>query len=241
MRMNPVEVEHLPWDSDFFGCSVGRVILSEGGGDPEALKKAILKANCALTYVFLPVLGGTINEIEKPRGALVDLGGRCCDLKTVYRKTIGGGKGESSKGVVTATRMSSELEALAYASGWCSRFVSDNRLSKFFRPMYRKWLERDLARGMVFVYPSAEHPEGMVTASICDGLGKVGLVAVDAKSCGKGIATSLLADMEAWLASQGIHECEVVTQGVNVAARHLYEKVGFKLHSQMEVWHVWKA
>ena len=204
MSTNPVNVDRLPWDSDFFGCSVGRVILSEKGVDPETLKTAILDANCDLTYAFLPVLGGAISEIEKPRGALVDLGGRCCDLKTVYRKMVDGGRGESQKDVVTATQMSTELEDLAYASGWCSRFVSDNRLSKFFRPMYRKWLERDLARGMVFVYPSAEHPEGMVTASICDGLGKVGLVAVDAKSCGKGIATSLLADMEAWLASQGI-------------------------------------
>lgn len=241
MSMTPVNVEHLSWDSDFFGCSVGRVVLSEGGTDPETLKKAILDANCDLTYVFLPVLGGTANEIEKPRGALVDLGGRCHDLKTVYRKTVDGGRGASQKDVVTATQMSSELEALAYASGWCSRFVSDNRLSKFFKPMYRKWLERDLARGRVFVYPSAEHPEGVVTASICDGLGKVGLVAVDAKSCGKGIATRLLTNMEAWLASQGVNACEVVTQGVNVAARHLYEKVGFKLYSQMEVWHVWKS
>lgn len=240
MSTNPVNVERLPWDSDFFGCSVGRVNLSEKGVDPGALKKAILDADCDLTYVFLPVLGGTISEIEKPRGALVDLGGRCCDLKTVYRKTVDGNRGVPQKDVVSATQMSAELEALAYASGWCSRFVSDNRLSKFFKPMYRKWLERDLARGRVFVYPSAEHPKGMVTASICDGLGKVGLVAVDAKSCGKGIATTLLANMEEWLASQGIHECEVVTQGVNVAARHLYEKVGFKLHSQMEVWHVWK-
>lgn len=240
MSTNSVSVERLPWDSDFFGFSVGRVILSEGGVDPEALKKAIQTANCALTYAFLPVLGETIDEIEKPRGALVDLGGHCHDLKTVYRKTIGVGEGEQSKGVVTATQMSSELETLAYASGWCSRFVADNRLSEFFKPMYRKWLERDLAIGKVFVYPSAEHPKGMVTASICEGQGKVGLVAVDAKSCGKGIATTLLANMEAWLGSQGIRECEVVTQGMNVAARHLYEKVGFKLHSQMEVWHVWK-
>lgn len=241
MSANPVNVEHLPWDSDFFGCSVGRVILPEGGADPEVLKKAILDANCALTYVFLPVLGGTTNEIEKPRGALVDLGGRCCDLKTVYRKTVCGDQEVSQKDVVIATQMSSELEALAYASGWCSRFVSDNRLSKFFKPMYRKWLERDLAKGRVFVYPSMEHPKGMVTASICDGLGKIGLVAVDAKSCGRGIATTLLANMETWLTSQGVNECEVVTQGVNIAARHLYEKVSFKLHSQMEVWHVWKS
>lgn len=241
MSTNSVNVEHLPWDSDFFGCSVGRVTLSEGGVDPKTLKKAILDADCALTYVFLPILGEAINEIEKPRGTLVDLGGRCCDLKTVYRKMVDGGRGASQENAVTATQMSSKLEALAYASGWCSRFVSDDRLSKFFKPMYRKWLERDLVRGRVFVYPSVEHPEGMVTASICDGTGKVGLVAVDASSCGKGIATTLLANMEAWLASLGVHECEVVTQGVNVAARHLYEKVGFKLHAQMEVWHVWKS
>jgi len=237
----PVFVTPLPWDSEFFGFSVGRLVLSSGVVASELVRDAIRDAGCDLTYVFLPVGGDLPLDAEKPRSALVGLGGKCCDLKVAYRKTLDEKNVVCGGDAVTTAAISEELEALAYASGWCSRFVADDRLRSFFKPMYLLWLKRDLEQGKVFVLPSAEAPEGMATVSIQDGVGKVGLVAVDAKSCGKGLATRLMHNVDAWLYVQGVRECEVVTQGMNVAARHLYEKVGYKLHSQMEVWHIWKT
>ena len=241
IQKDTISIEHLPWDSDFFGFAVGRVALPAGFVDPVAVRDAIREMDCDLTYVFLPVGGDANRDAEKPRSALVDLGGKCCDLKLTYRKILTAAEclpdGCES---ATARTISPKLEELAYASGWCSRFVSDDRLRPFFKPMYLLWLKRDLAVGNVFVLPTADAPEGMATVSVREGLGKVGLVAVDAKSCGKGIATQLMRNVCGWLAGRGVRECEVVTQGMNVAARRLYEKVGFGLQSQMEVWHVWK-
>lgn len=237
--MSAITVEHLPWDSDFFSFPVGRIALPTTAISPEQLKDAVSHSGETLTYVFLPIGGNASRETEKKRSALVELGGKCCDLKTVYRKAIAPNCGESAATSVCASQLTPALEALAYASGWCSRFVTDERLSRHFKPMYLIWLKRELERGKVFVRPDADNPQGMATVSVQDGLGKIGLVAVDAKHCGRGIGSALLKDIDRWLAREGVGMCEVVTQGMNLAARQLYEKSGFRLHSQMEVWHVW--
>ena len=50
-----MDIERLSWDSDFFGFSVGRVIVSEDDApDAEKLRKSIEGLNVELAYVFLP-------------------------------------------------------------------------------------------------------------------------------------------------------------------------------------------
>lgn len=237
-----INVEHLTWDTEFFGFPVGCVMLTNADVDPNELRRVIDMAGETLTYVFLPVGDGSDCAAERPRSALVDMGGMCRDLKVTFRKAIDTDvKEPEGLESVAASCITPELESLAYASGWCSRFVADDRLRRFFKPMYLAWLRRDLTSGKVFVRPSADRPEGMATVSIDSrGMGKIGLVAVDAKSCGKGIGTSLLKDVDRYLLSHSVSQCEVVTQGMNVAAHRLYEKVGFKPISRREVWHVWR-
>lgn len=234
-------VEKLPWDSNFFGFSVGQLVLPTGNVNAEDMKKAIHGADCELTYVFVPIENDVFCDAKELGTLLIGLGGRRCDIKVTYRKTLSS-RTYLDQGVgIVATTVTPALEGLAYASGWCSRFVKDDRLSPFFKPMYRLWLEHDIRLGRVFVRPNEDSPAGMATVSVQDDIGKIGLVAVDAKFRGNGIATSLMSDIDNWLAgSQGVGTCEVVTQGENAVARRLYEKVGFKLFSKMEVWHVWR-
>lgn len=236
--MNAISAEHLPWDTEFFGFPVGRIVLPETAAEPVRLEETITQAGNVLTYVFLPAGNSATCETEKLRSALAGLGGKCRDLKTIYRKTMHPSCEKHNAGTC-AIQMSPALEELAYASGWCSRFATDERLTPFFRPMYRIWLQRELARGKVFVRPNQNNPQGMTTVSIQNGIGKIGLVAVNTNSCGHGIGTALLQDVDYWLMQQGVGTCEVVTQGMNLSARRLYEKSGFALHVQMEVWHVW--
>jgi len=132
------------------------------------------------------------------------------------------------------------IEELAFASGWCSRFAKDERLRPHFRRLYKKWIERDFAEGKVFVCTDSEGPVGLASVSVRDNVGKIGLVAVAEKFRGRGLAKLLMAAVDSWLASQGIQKCEVVTQGGNLCARKLYERVGFNLVSQCNVWHLWR-
>lgn len=234
-------IQRLDWDSRFFGVSVGRLELCLGDGvSSSTMEDLILRSDYDLIYVFLPVSEGRMAELEKPRSALVSLGGRCVDLKTFYRKKVAD-FACAEREAVLAKASSDRLLKLAYASGWCSRFSQDERLRPFQEQMYGLWLEREFKEGRVFVHPSAENPLGLATVTLQNGVGRIGLVAVDADSCGKGIGTMLLEDVEAWLRKAGAGECSVVTQGMNIAACRLYEKSGFTQERQIEVWHVWRS
>lgn len=234
-------IQRLDWDSRFFGVSVGRLELNLGDVVlSSTIEDVIRGSNYDLIYVFLPVSEGRMAELEKPRSALVSIGGRCVDLKTFYRKKVAD-FACAEKAAVLAKASSDRLLKLAYASGWCSRFSQDERLRSFQEQLYGLWLEKELTEGHVFVYPSEESPLGLATVTLQNGVGRIGLVAVDADSCGKGIGTKLLGDVEAWLWEAGAKEYGVITQGMNIAACRLYEKFGFALERQVEVWHVWRS
>lgn len=234
-------IQRLDWDSRFFGLSVGRLELNLGDiVSSGMIEDVVRRSDYDLIYVFLPVSEGRMAELEKPRSALVALGGRCVDLKTFYRKKVAD-FAYAERAAVFAKASSDRLLKLAYASGWCSRFSQDERLRPFQEQLYGLWLEKELTEGRVFVYPSEENPLGLVTVTMQNGVGRIGLVAVDANSCGKGIGTKLLEDVEAWLRAAGARECSVVTQGMNIAACRLYEKSGFAQERQIEVWHVWRC
>ena len=233
--------KRLPWDSAFFGRTVGRVDVSrEDAASAEFLAAAIRDLDCELTYVFLPGGSADLSGQELHRSALVALGGRLVDRKMTLSKRIGSMPAGQSATITVAKELTAELEGLAYASGWCSRFSLDERLRPFFRPLYRRWLENDLSNGRVFVKNDADgRPIGMVTVSISDEVGRIGLVAVDAHHCGRGIATELMNCAECWLDSHGTAECRVVTQAVNAGGVSLYVKCGYCVERTEEVWHVW--
>ena len=229
----------LPWDSAFFVFPVGRVSAScEDEPDGEALRIAVLGLDCKLTYVFLP---SACAGLELYRSALVALGGRLVDRRMTLRKCLLRESNVEDPEVVVATKITPDLEELAYASGWCSRFAAEERLRPYFRPLYKRWLENDISFGRVFVRSGAcGRLMGMTTVSVREGIGRIGLVAVDASYCRQGVATELLQAAERWLQTKGITECRVVTQGLNVGGVALYKKCGYETLSVDEVWHVWR-
>ena len=235
-----MDVERLSWDTDFFGFTVGRVIVSKDD-EPDAgkLRKSIEGLNVELAYVFLP--GEVDAGQECHRETLVSMSGKLVDLKVTLGKRLVA-RADGPTDVVAATSLTPEIESLAYGSGWCSRFAVEDRLRPFFRPLYKRWLQNDLRDGKVFVRLADEgRPIGLTTVSIRNGIGRVGLVAVDALQCRKGVATALLHAAEEWLLRQGVCECRVVTQHENIAGMALYSRCGYKVLARQEVWHVWKT
>ena len=235
-----LSVENLAWDSAFFKLDVGRIDVPRSGAwNALELKDLIVRSSKDLLYVFVP---GTLTEPENAavRQVLSLSSGVRYGKRMTFRKRLATSVLASQKGAIAATRLSAPLMELAYASGVYSRFALDSRLSPFFRPMYQKWLEKDLANGKVFVWPNDVNPQGMATISVREGRGVIGLVAVAQKSRGRGIASTLIRTIDDWLLSQGVCECEVVTQGENLAAQALYRKAGFSCCEQADVWHVWR-
>lgn len=230
-----LSITKLQWDSDFFGLNVGCVSLAEPR-EAFGLKPLLDGTSFDLVYVFAPV----VSELSLARETLEDSGGIMYDVRTKFVKCIESSPCDECEFVTCATQISDELEALAYDSGVYSRFAKDPRLKPFFRAMYRLWLVKELANGKVFVWSDSAGCRGMVTVSVHDGKGRIGLVAVSKECRGKGIARKLMTAVDAWLWGQGVRECEVVTQGQNTAAQALYHSVGFTICDRKYVWHVWR-
>ena len=230
------------WDSEFFGFPVGAVMLP-GTVDRVSVARASeewRRSGFRLVYVFAeePVKAEVRAVVEK-------LGAVAFGSRAVYRKSYVGRSESVPRTRHVATTGSAALENLACASGERSRFLRDERLRPDFRRLYVRWLEKELANGKVFVSPDAELPAGLATVSLArdadDGrpFGNIGLVAVDSRRRGLGIASRLLEDVDSWLCENGATGCEVATQGDNAPARALYEKAGFRLVSETAVWHFW--
>ena len=235
-------VERLTWDSTFFGFAVGRLDVGHST-DVSRITSAITSSGCKCVYVFIPIEpSGCGDGCNCARRILESIGARCRDVRTTYAKNIASCNSSClMTSISEVAEITPELETLAIASGAQSRFVKDEKFRPFFCDMYKEWLKKDLAHGRVFAHRRMEGYDGIATVGIHGDYGKIGLVAVDAESRGKGIATGLLSSVDAWLLGNRVGRVEVVTQGDNVAARRLYEKSGFSVVSQIEVWHAWIA
>lgn len=235
--MNESAVVKLAWDSSFFGFDVGRIVL-DGEVGPERIAEVITTSGCRCVYVFLPLdFADASGKWDCARRALTDMGGRCYDIRTIYKKEIHADA--SPRSPIPVSDLTPRLQSLALESGGMSRFFKDEGFRPFFKKMYKTWLRKDFTTGKVFAYRGPDDFDGLATVTIDGGTGRIGLVAVDGQSRGKGVAINLLRDIDSWLLANGVGNVEVATQGGNVAARRLYEKSGFRIATQMEVWHVW--
>jgi len=87
--------------------------------------------------------------------------------------------------------------------------------------------------------PDGEPVVGMVTISMENGVGKIGLLAVDSEHRGAGIGTLLMESAFRWIMRQGATKCVVATQSQNTEARKLYARCGgvfVDSHHQIHFW-----
>ena len=125
----------------------------------------------------------------------------------------------------------SQLEKLAVQSGAFSRFALDNRFPhEKFTALYKTWIRKSVSGEManeVLVIRQHDHIAGMVTLSNKNGIGDIGLIAVDKKFRGRKFGQQLIWDAQRWFILHGCHTAQVVTQGDNLPACRLYEKCGY--------------
>ncbi len=82
--------------------------------------------------------------------------------------------------------------------------------------------------------------EGYVTGKIAgQGVGQIGLLAVGERARGRGLGQALLGSAGRWFLAQGVEEVRVVTQGRNLVAQRLYQRVGFRTASLQLWYHKW--
>jgi len=227
----------LEWDSRFFGVRVAQLMVTDTS-DCGGLEECLEGSDADVVYVSVAPAAA-----ELCRPLLAGLPGGLFDRKVTYAKEVDPAFAAPDPFCVRATGVSEELLQLAYASGHLSRFFLDPRFRPWFRPLYAEWVRKELreADSRVFTL-SDDHPMlGMVTASVKDGIGRIGLLAIAEGSQGRGLGMRLVRHCEAHYASQSARRCEVVTQKANVAACRLYAKAGYTIASEQDIWHIWKG
>jgi dTDP-4-amino-4,6-dideoxy-D-galactose acyltransferase len=135
------------------------------------------------------------------------------------------------------------LEQLAIQSGHYSRFRTDPRIPQGkFEALYRSWIRKSLDGTLakeVLLTTSNNQATGLITVDANNGIGEIGLVAVDEMQRGQGLGHALMAGALDWFGKQQLSSVQVVTQNANKAACHLYETHGFLPSRKDYIYHLW--
>jgi dTDP-4-amino-4,6-dideoxy-D-galactose acyltransferase len=136
------------------------------------------------------------------------------------------------------------LAELARASHASTRFFHDpNFDDERCRDLYAEWMlsSIDGAADAVIVAEAGGTPIGYVTCELDGGedSGRIGLIAVEPSSQGRGLGSALCEAALDWFASEGALSVEIVTQGGNVSAQRVFQASGARTVST-ELWfHKW--
>lgn len=227
-------LESLPWDSSFFGYSVGRIEADEFFSFDEADWSA---------YDVIYIMSDPANQELRQR--IVATGARLYDEKVTFLKRPSIVKVSKS---VRSYRPSvlneyDEVVEIGVQSGVYSRFKMDNRFGPdAFRKLYQIWMRNSIERRIareVFIYQDGVKPEGVITLGEKNGRADIGILAVDEASRGKQIGQQLIRAAEAFCLEHTYEHLQVVTQLANETACRFYEKCGFSIDTIINVHHWW--
>lgn len=230
----------LPWDSDHFGISIGR-LLSPMISEVD-LTTALDSADAAGIQCLY--------WLSDPDEAQVGLGQRAGFKKVDVRVELGLDLASQTLPLEGGAEIREAggsdlvpLKALASRSHRNTRFYTD----RSFPPnradaLYAAWIERSFNSPTETVYVSGPpgEPHGYIAFGVSKGgPGVIGLIAVAESHRGAGVGSSLVKVAVRHLAEQGIEQTEVVTQGDNKSAHSLYTGLGFTERSRFTWLHRW--
>ncbi len=233
----------LDWDSTFFSRRIGR--LRDGSLDPETLEEVErwCRAERLDALYFLA-------PIDDPAtAALAEAAGfRLVDVRVTLGRAIGP-SAPPTRGLAEHVRpaRSVDLPALrriAAVSHLDSRFYADPHFDRErCDELYTTWIEKSCASGgdtTVWVAEIEGRPTGYVTALFGGPeAGEIGLIAVSPEAQGRGLGRLLVLQALEDLAARGAAHVSVVTQGRNVRAQRLYQRLGFSTEALGLWFHRW--
>jgi dTDP-4-amino-4,6-dideoxy-D-galactose acyltransferase len=230
-KMN--NLQHLKWDSDFFGFKVAKL---EGDMSVLDVERCLQSSDAKLVYL-------ASNSID-----IAQYYKQChVDNKTTYFVHL------NDKFYILLENdlyleeycgnTNDELRSLAIQASLFSRFVIDKKMpSGCGNRLYEQWIENSIDKKFADATLVAKYNNkivGMVTVGRKGSRGDIGLVAVDESVRGKSIGTKLIKYAQNWFFDREIYDVQVVTQGINIPACRLYEKCGFKKESVISYYHLW--
>jgi ribosomal protein S18 acetylase RimI-like enzyme len=229
----------LTWDTEFFGIKTGRIIPTSLQENPLASILTEMRQK-GFQFVYWASEHQYAYDFQQYSGMMVD-------KKITFETNLQNINLDSMPLPKTEPYNSSlpfaQLEKLAIQSGVFSRFALDNRLPyEKFTALYKTWIRKSVSGEIadeVLVIRQNNHIAGMVTLSNKNGVGDIGLIAVDEKFRGRKFGQQLVWDAQRWFIQHSCHTAHVVTQGDNLPACRLYEKCGYQKIKTEFYYHFW--
>ena len=135
------------------------------------------------------------------------------------------------------------LLSLALQSGIYSRFRMDvNFKNGEFERLYSVWIEKSVTREIaddVLIYEENEQELGVATLGSKNGVGEIGLFAVDGQARRRSIGKMLIAGVYRSCLKLRLSTVQVITQRENIPACRFYQACGFKEESSTYIYHLW--
>jgi len=249
MRSNvlSVKLNHLKWDSRFFGRSVYSV--SDGGCTLDSMKQLLSGAGQtrdikALIFVQDPDKGFV--SAKHPRHwELIDVGSNVLFKLNLQQTTRTPPLNDTVNFSSWSGRQTPQrLRELAIAAGHLSRFRQDYRIGEqLANLLYCQWIEKSITGELADRTFIASRPDreivAMGTVKLVDNHASIGLIAVHDSMRGKGVGYGLIMHILSWVRAKRCATLNVSTQLSNEAAIHLYQKAGFRTHETKAITHLW--
>jgi dTDP-4-amino-4,6-dideoxy-D-galactose acyltransferase len=246
--VDTTELELLPWDSDHFGFPVARLWGADLAGDilHERLTTARDKDVHLVYWAKNP-------EHQVSDVLIREFAGRRVDQKATFERTLLADFQEETAipcpyevSEIPPGQPSLRLVDLALEAGAHSRFRSDPRIpAEAAHRLYEVWITRstlrELADAVLVISRTGEtnNPLGVITLSIGDTTGTIGVIAIAEEARNKGLGSWLLRAAHRWLALRGAQSISVSTQLGNLPACRLYEKCGYRMIDLKMIYHFW--
>ncbi|MFZ4706092.1 MAG: GNAT family N-acetyltransferase [Bacteroidales bacterium] len=231
----------LKWDTEQFGYKIASVRpVSLEQKNLELLINELENINVKLAYCFVDPSDLISNN------SLINSGVFLADEKITFITTIEKDSTFEFSSCIAPYKLnytSEKLKSLALQSGLYSRFKMDiNFVNHEYEQLYSEWIDKSVKMEMadeILVYYKEDDEKGFVTLNIKNGVGSIGLVAVDEKERGNSIGKELMKAALWTFKNKGICTVEVVTQKANRIACEFYKALGFTIGNVENIYHLW--
>jgi dTDP-4-amino-4,6-dideoxy-D-galactose acyltransferase len=231
--------ELLRWDSQFFGFPIGRVIA---GVDAEAIAGTVARADADGIQCLYHLVSA--DDVEALHAALAH-GFSPYDVRIQFDRALAPPAPREVPVKIRKAVPADEAVLLRLASETitATRFTVDHhfprdRISHLYAAWVKRGLESGDARRVLLAHPAAGFVVCGIDSQNC--AGEIELVAVAPGLEGHTIGQALLDEAHRIMMEAGCNETRVVTQGRNVAAQRLYQRLGYRTRTVAWWLHRWR-